>query len=86
MMDKIVTSIKQVDMSELKIPVAAVHDNPLDYPGKCVVRIFDLDKPTNAVVVKDDLESLMKDIKDNTNLTFLKRGADDVKSLVGVWM
>lgn len=85
-MDKIVNSIRQLDLSNLKIPVAAVYNKPLDYPDKCVVRIYDLDKPTNAVVIKDDLESLMNDIKDNTNLTFLQRGADDVESLVGVWM
>ena len=85
-MDKIVNSIQQIDLSDLKIPVAAVYNKPLDYPDKCVARIFDLDKPTNAVVIKDELESLMNDIKDNTNLTFLQRGAEDVESLVGVWM
>ena len=85
-MDKTVNSIQQIDLSDLKIPVAAVHNKPLDYPDKCVARIFDLDKPTNTVVVKDDLESLMNDIKSNTNLTFLQRGAEDVESLVGVWM
>lgn len=85
-MDKIVNSIRRLDLSNLKFPVEAAHIKPLDYPDKCVARIFDLDKPTNAVVVKDDLESLMNDIKDNTNLTFLQRGTEDVKSLVGVWM
>ena len=85
-MDKIVNSIQQIDLSDLKIPVAAVYNKPPDYPDKCVARIFDLDKPTNAVVIKDELESLMNDIKDNTNLTFLQRGAEDVESLVGVWM
>lgn len=85
-MDKKADSIKQIDMRNLKLPLAAVHVNPLDYPGKAMVRIFDVDRPTNAVIVKDTLEEVMNDIKNNTNMVFMPRGAEDVASLVGVWM
>ena len=85
-MDKKVNSIKEVDLSGLKMPMAAVYQNPLDYPDKVVARIFDMDKPTDTVIVKESLEEIQKDIKENTSLIFVERGADDVKSLVGVWV
>ena len=85
-MDKKVNSIKEVDLSGLKMPMAAVYQNPLDYPDKVVARIFDMDKPTDTVIVKESLEEIHKDIKENTSLIFVERGADDVKSLVGVWV
>lgn len=34
--DKKVESIKQVDLSDLKVPVAAVHVNCLEYPRKAI--------------------------------------------------
>lgn len=85
-MDKKVESIKKVDLSDLKMPVAAVHVNCLEYPGKAIVRIFDMDKPTDVVIVKDTIEEIQKDIQENTTMVFMQRGAEDVESLVGVWM
>lgn len=85
-MDKIVNSIKEVDFSDFKMPIIAVYQNPEDYPGKCVARIFDLDEPTSVVIVKDALGLIQNDIRINTGMYFVKRGEDDVKSLVGVWM
>lgn len=81
-----VESIGQVDLSDLAVPVAAVHVNCLEYPRKTIVRIFDMDKPTNVVIVKDTLEEIQKDIQKNTTMVFIQRGADDVESLVGVWV
>lgn len=85
-MDKKVNSIKEVDLSGLEFPVVAVYKNPLDYPDKVVARIFEMNKPTDTVIVKERLEEIQKDIKENTGLIFVERGADDVKSLVGVWV
>lgn len=37
-------------------PVFTVYENPSDFPGKYAVRLFDGDKPTRLLVVKDTLE------------------------------
>lgn len=91
MKDKIVKTLKQVDMAELRMPVIAVYDiNQKEYPGKYVARVFDADKPTNAVIVTDDLGKLRDCIEENMpgELTgaFLSRGADDDPSLIGCYI
>lgn len=86
MTDKVMKSIKEVDLTGLKIPVVAVHISPGDYPGKNVARVFDITVPTNVVVIKETIGELMEDIRSNTNLTFMPRGAEDEESLVGVWL
>lgn len=86
MVDKRVESIKEIDFSGLKVPMIAVYKHPEDYPDKCVARVFDLDKPTNVVMVKMSVEEITMDINHNSGMIFLQRGAEDVPSLVGVWV
>ncbi len=81
-----VESIGKVDFSEVKMPMIAVYESPEDFPGECVARIYDLDKPTDTVMVKGTMEEVQRDIRENTGMVFLPRGAEDVPSLVGVWM
>lgn len=81
-----VESIGQVDFSEVKMPMIAVYESPEDFRGKCVARIYDLDKPTDTIMVKGTVEEVQRDIRENTDMVFLPRGAEDVPSLVGVWM
>lgn len=84
--DKVIMSIAQVDMDGLRFPVIAVHEDPNDYPGKCAARIFDMDKPTRIVIVKETLGELQKDIRSHTNMLFFPRDDEDVESLVGAWI
>lgn len=84
--DKIANSMKEIDLSELKLPTIAIFNHPLDYPDKAVARIFDIDKPMDTVIVKYTLEELQRDIKENTNMVFMTREVEDVESLVGVWI
>ena len=86
MKDLIVSSIACVDLDRFKLPAIAVHQDPIEYPGNNVARIFDVSTPTNTVIIKDTLEEIMEDIKTNTDMVFLKRTADDTPSLVGVWL
>ena len=51
-----------------------------------MARIYELDKPTDTLMIKDTLEEIETDIRENTGMTFIPRGAEDVLSLVGVWM
>lgn len=86
MQQKKVESIKEIDFSGLKVPFIAVYQHPEDFPEKYVARIYELDKPTDTLMVKDTLEEIEEDIRENTGMTFIPRGTEDVLSLVGVWM
>ena len=86
MKDNNIQSFKDVDFSSVSVPFIALFRRPDDYPQKYVARLLDLDKPTNTVMVRDALEEIVEDIKTNTNLVFVERDTEDVKSLLGVWM
>lgn len=86
MQEKRVESIQEVDLSGLKVPFVAVYRHPDDFPDKCVARIHELDKTTDTIMIKETLEEIETDIRKHTAMTFMPRGAEDVPSLVGVWM
>lgn len=84
--DIIVNSMQEVDMSTLLVPAIAVYERPEDYPEAFAARVFDVDTPTNVVMLKDTLEEIQEDIKKHTEKQFFARGKEDVKALIGVWM
>ena len=84
--DKIVNSIAEVDTSSLKLPLITVYEHPEDYPESYVARIFDIDIPTDTVIVKDSLEEIQLDIMDNTGKMFFRRSEKDAPSVIGVWL
>lgn len=86
MKEKRVGSIKNVDLSGLRFPLIAVYESPADFKGKCVARVFDMDKPTDTIIVKDTAEEINEDIRRNTHMAYMERDPNDVPSLVGVWM
>lgn len=91
MQDKVAQTIAEIDLSELNIPVINIYGpNQIEYPGKYVARIFDLEKPTNTVVVKDSYEELQQDIMDNKPYQimgrFIERTIVDPTSYIGVWV
>lgn len=86
MQEKRVTSMKEVDLSDLHMPTIAVYDSPTDFMGKCVARIFDLDKPTDTIMVKDTWEEIYEDIHRNTHMVHMESNPSDPPSLVGVWI
>lgn len=87
-MEKLIVanSIREVNMSNLKLPIIVVDWHPDDFPECCVARVFDADQPTNVVILRRNLEEIERDIRKNTGFTFLPRGSEDPLSVVGVWM
>ena len=61
-------------------------EHPDDFPEKCVARVFDLDKPTDVVLIRDTMEELQENIRNHTSKMFRPRDAEDVPALVGVWV
>ena len=85
-MDKIVTSIQEINLEDIRFPIIAVFEHPKDYPTKSVGRIFELTKPTDTVIVKDTLEELQKDIQTHWIGIFFRRTEFDVPSMKGCWV
>lgn len=83
----VVKSFADVDTSDLKQPMIAVFSSPDDYPHQCVARLFDGDKATDIAVLGDSVEELRGDIHFSFwDMVPFQRGAEDVKSLVEVWL
>lgn len=82
-MDKTVTSIHQIDISDLRFPIIAAYEHPDDYPDKCVARIFDLDRTTDTAILKDSMEELHEDIRSRFPAVFFKATKYDLPSIRG---
>lgn len=86
-MDKKVLSLQVVDTRDLECPIIAIYINPEDYPKNAVARLFDLDKPTNVVLVKKSLEELREDIiKSFPDMVRFDRAKSDTRSIVETWI
>lgn len=83
---KIALSIKEVDFSHIKEPMVVVYDHPSDYPEYYIARIFNGDKPTDTIMIKDTLREIQEDIRSNTDMIFVLRGEEDDTCIVGVWL
>lgn len=81
-----VAGIEEVDMSALEFPQVAVYNRPDDYPDHAVARVLDNGKPTNIIIKADVPEVLLENIRRNTNMIWIPRGAEDVLSLTGVFL
>lgn len=85
--DTEVESMKEVDLSGLKLPMIAIFQNPDDDPEMCVARVFDQDIPTDIIMRRGCVDDLKREIRiSNPDMVFLHRGAEDVPALVGVYV
>lgn len=86
-MKKLVTTFGQVDFSDIKVPVIAIYNNPSDYRGYFVARIWDLNVPTDTLMLKKDVESIRQDIRKHLpDLVRLPRKKCDDKCLIETWL
>lgn len=86
-LSKVVEHLKEVDLSELKMPIAVIYDRPLDFQDKFVIRVFDdMDRATNIVILRDSLEECRKECIDCRFSTVIPRGNDDDYCIVEMWV
>lgn len=85
-LSKVVGHIIDADLSDLKIPIAVIYDKPLDFQDKFVIRVFDMDRATNIVILKDSLEECRKECIDYGFSVSSPRGNDDDCCIVEMWM
>lgn len=86
MSDKQVESAYQIDFRGLRMPIIAVYEDTKDYPGLYVARVWDVNRPTNVIIVKKDLDELQQDIAKHTDMVWLQRRPQDDKVLLGTWI
>lgn len=78
--DVLITNFNEVDISLMKMPFIVIYDYPKDYSESYVARLFDVNQPTNIVIVSKDLETLRKKIPKGM-VKFNREKEDDEKIL-----
>ena len=78
--------INKFDLSKTgaQFPVICIYDNPIDYPGKYVARLWDTQTPTNLVATADSLEELRK--SKPPEMMIMQRHPEDDPKIVETWL
>lgn len=79
----VLETFKEQHFKGFKMPIFAVYDNPLDFPGRFVVRLFNLQEPTVYCTLSSTKEEAFATIP--KGLTFLPRQNGDEPQLVGTF-
>ena len=83
--DKVVESF---DLSKItktsKFPLICIYNNPKDYPGKYVARLWDVDKPTNMVAIAESLEEIRE--AKPPEMIIMERQPNDDPVIVETWI
>lgn len=86
-MKKIVSTFGQVNVSNIEAPVIVIYNSPEEYKGYFVAKLWDLDKPTDTLMIKKTLSEIREDIK--THFPIMSRlprlEIDDI-CIVETWM
>lgn len=84
--NRVVRSMKEVDFSELKMPMIVVFEKPVDFPDKYIARVFECEQPTNTLIIRDSLQECREDITAAGFLACLERTDEDALAIVETWM
>ena len=84
-----VNDFNEVDISSLRFPMLTVYENPNDYPGKFVARIYNVgtDKQVETlpfVVVKDTYAELRKAIP--AGFVKIAPNKNDDPNILEIWL
>jgi len=78
--DVIITDFNQINTRLMKMPFIVIYEHPKDYSESYVARVFDIDKPTNIVIISENLEELRKKIP--AGMVKFKREKEDDENIV----
>ncbi len=67
-----------------RMPIYVIFKDPIDYPGKYVARVFDINQPTPFCTVRDTYEEIIATIPDF--LVKFQRAPEDDRHIVETWM
>jgi len=71
-------------MQITRLPLICVYNNPSDYPGKYVARVWDVDRPTNLVAIADSLEEIRE--AKPPEMMIMDRMQNDDPVIVETWI
>ncbi len=89
-MDKtrIVESLKDVDYSDMTLPMVTIYAKPADYPNHYVARVWEAkgSQPTNIIIKRKTLQEVKEDVKTaGFNVRLLRNRKDD-PCIVETWL
>jgi hypothetical protein len=83
-LSQIIDSFEELPFSTYKLPMITIYQSPKDFKGKFVSRLFDINRPTRFITIKDNLEDARNSIP--KNLHRLDRQQYDDPIIVEVWV
>ena len=85
MKNNFVDTLSKVDLQGMKMPLAVIYERPIDFPNHFVVRIFDVNIPTDIVYLSENLEDCRKEISEIGLQVCFGRSKEDHKCIVETW-
>ena len=84
---KQINSFKEADLTGISLPSIVIYKNPKDYPEECVARIWSLDKPTNIIMLRNTVEELMAEAREEyPDAYFIPPCDADDEKIVGTYI
>lgn len=83
--DRVVGAIQQRDVDKCLIPLIVLYDHPQDYPDHIVARLWDIETPTNTVMIRRTAEEMHEAIRKLDDVVFMPRLPKDDKTIIGVY-
>lgn len=83
--DRVIEHFNQERMrATARFPLICIYKHPIDYPDKYVARLWDINKPTNIIVLADTIEELRGAIP--KGMVRINRNEKDDPCIVEVWI
>lgn len=84
--DMVLEDFKNLNLNTIvNVPIIAVYDSPVDYPGQYVARLWDIrNKPTQFIIVKDNIEEIRMAIPNH--MTRLGPNSMDDPDIIETWI
>lgn len=83
-------SLRDIDYSDMKVPMAVIYNKPLDFPDKFVVRVMDAINGgvalTNAIIARDSLRECREELYGAGFCIPIPRCAEDDGCIVETWI
>ena len=84
MSDIILETFEGFNFKPFKMPLIIVYNSPSDYKGVFIGRLWDLDKPTNFIIICKNFNEINLQIPHY--FEFMTRDNSDDKTIVGVFI
>ena len=84
MTSTIISSFIGFDLQRITVPFIVIYDNPTDFEGHFVARLFSLDQPTPFCIVNKSLDDVLKEIP--SELKLMPRHPQDDPKIVSIFM